>query len=197
MRRRKTEEIKWVFTMTDRLNIILLSIDALRPDHLRSHGYNRETSLFLNGLADRELEFMTVISESSHAREAVPALLSGCYPDVFAANGYRCVPETVADRLSETGFRTAGFHLNSYDFPSAIDQGEHERIRHFDTRGEGWKEVLEQVTDLEEMASEERPDLDTVPAEQQPVDFFERGSAENARQLEAHNQKFMTDTYAL
>ncbi|TKX86683.1 DUF229 domain-containing protein [Halorubrum sp. SS5] len=100
--------------MTDRPNIILLSIDALRADHLGAHGYDRETSPFLDELADRELEFTTAISASSHTREAVPALLSGRYPDVFAANGYRYVPKTVADRLSEAGFRTAGFHSNPY-----------------------------------------------------------------------------------
>ncbi|TKX52551.1 arylsulfatase, partial [Halorubrum sp. SP3] len=100
--------------MTDRPNTILLSIDALRADHLGAHGYNRETSPFLDELADRELEFTTAISASSHTREAVPALLSGRYPDVFAANGYRYVPKTVADRLSEARFRTAGFHSNPY-----------------------------------------------------------------------------------
>ncbi|RLM62459.1 sulfatase, partial [Halorubrum sp. Atlit-26R] len=100
--------------MTDRPNIILLSIDALRADHLGAHGYDRETSPFLDELADRELAFTTAISASSHTREAVPALLSGRYPDVFAANGYRYVPKTVADRLSEAGFRTAGFHSNPY-----------------------------------------------------------------------------------
>lgn len=100
--------------MTDRPNIIFLSIDALRADHLGAHGYDRETSPFLDELADRELEFRTAISASSHTREAVPALLSGRYPDVFAANGYRYVPKTVADRLSEAGFQTAGFHSNPY-----------------------------------------------------------------------------------
>lgn len=100
--------------MTDRPNIIFLSIDALRADHLGAHGYDRETSPFLDKLADQELEFRTAISASSHTREAVPALLSGRYPDVFAANGYRYVPKTVADRLSEVGFRTAGFHSNPY-----------------------------------------------------------------------------------
>ncbi|TKX83885.1 arylsulfatase, partial [Halorubrum sp. SS5] len=47
--------------MTDRPNIILLSIDALRADHLGAHGYDRETSPFLDELADRELEFTTAI----------------------------------------------------------------------------------------------------------------------------------------
>ena len=107
-------------------NIILLSIDALRADHLGAHGYERETSPFLDELAEQEIEFKTAISASSHTREAVPALLSGRYPDVFAANGYQYVPKTVADRLSEAGYRTAGFHSNpyvsrAYGFDSGFD----------------------------------------------------------------------------
>lgn len=109
-----------------RPNIILLSIDALRADHLGAHGYKRETTPFLDELAEREIEFKTAISASSHTREAVPALLSGRYPDVFAANGYQYVPKTVADRLSEVGYRTAGFHSNpyvsrAYGFDSGFD----------------------------------------------------------------------------
>jgi len=100
--------------MTDVPNIVLLSVDALRADHLGAHGYHRDTSPFLDDLADDELAFETAISASSHTREALPALLSGRYPDVFAANGYQYVPKTVADRLSEAGFRTAGFHSNPY-----------------------------------------------------------------------------------
>jgi len=110
----------------ERTPIILVSIDALRADHLGYHGYDRDTSPFLDRLADRELQFRTAISASSHTREAVPALLSGRYPDVFASNNYHYVPETIADKLSEAGYRTAGFHSNpyvsrAYGFDSGFD----------------------------------------------------------------------------
>jgi arylsulfatase len=106
--------------------VILLSIDALRADHLGYQGYRRNTSPFLDSLADQAWNFMTAISASSHTREAVPALLSGKYPDVFAANGYRYVPKTIADHLSESGYQTGGFHSNpyvsrAYGFDSGFD----------------------------------------------------------------------------
>lgn len=112
--------------MTERLNVILLSIDALRADHLGYHGYYRNTTSFLDQLADQTICFKTAISASSHTREAVPALLSGEYPDIFAANGYRHTTETAADRLSTNGYRTAGFHSNpyvsrAYGFDSGFD----------------------------------------------------------------------------
>lgn len=106
--------------------VILLSIDALRADHLGYHGYHRDTSPFLNSLAERACCFTTAISASSHTREAVPALLSGKHPDVFASNNYHYVPETISDRLSRVGFQTAGFHSNpyisrAYGFDSGFD----------------------------------------------------------------------------
>jgi arylsulfatase len=112
--------------MTERPNVILLTIDALRADHVGYHGYERNTTTFLDSLANRVARFDTCISASSHTREAVPALLSGEYPDVFAANGYRHTTETVADRLSTAGYATAGFHSNpyvsrAYGFDSGFD----------------------------------------------------------------------------
>jgi arylsulfatase len=100
--------------MTDKPNVFLLTVDALRADHLGYHGYERDTSPFLDSLADRAVYFTTAISASSHTREAIPALLTGRYPDLFAANGYRCVTDTVADHLQTAGYDTAGFHSNPY-----------------------------------------------------------------------------------
>jgi len=113
--------------MTDSPNIILLSIDALRADHLGNHGYERDTSPFLDSFAERSINFETAISASSHTREAVPALLTGRYPDIFADNGYRCVTDTVVDRLSNAGYATGGFHSNpyisrAYGFDSGFDK---------------------------------------------------------------------------
>lgn len=109
-----------------RQSIILLTIDALRADHLGYHGYDRETSPFLDSLSERTTSFINAVSASSHTREAVPALLTGEYPDLFGANGYRCVSDTIADRLSTLGYRTAGFHSNpyisrAYGFDSGFD----------------------------------------------------------------------------
>jgi len=112
--------------MTNNPNVFLLTIDALRADHLGYHGYERDTSPFLDSLADRAARFSTAISASSHTREAIPALLTGRYPDVFASQGYRCVTETIADRLRTAGYATAGFHSNpyvsrAYGFDSGFD----------------------------------------------------------------------------
>lgn len=95
-------------------SVILLSIDALRADHLGYHGYDRETSPFLDKLAEKFLQFENAVAASSHTRESVPSLLTGRYSDVFAQNGYRLTERSIAERLSEHDFHTAGFHSNPY-----------------------------------------------------------------------------------
>ncbi|NGM71406.1 sulfatase [Natronolimnobius sp. AArcel1] len=99
---------------TDWDHIILLSADALRADHLSCHGYHRETSPVLDDLAAESLHFTNAYSASSHTREAVPALLTGEYPDTAIGSDYRLATETIASMLREDGFTTGGFHSNPF-----------------------------------------------------------------------------------
>ncbi|WP_226042355.1 sulfatase [Natrinema sp. DC36] len=108
-------------------NVILLSADALRADHLSCYGYHRDTSPVLDELADESIRFTRAYSASSHTREAVPALLTGEYPDVAIDSNYRLATDTIASRLSAEGFATGGFHSNpfvsrAYGFDRGFDE---------------------------------------------------------------------------
>lgn len=101
--------------MTDSVhNIILLTIDALRADHLSCHGYDRETTPHLDRFADRNVHFTRAYSASSHTREAVPAFLTGRYPDDAIDERYHLDAPSVATVLSDEGYATGGFHSNPY-----------------------------------------------------------------------------------
>lgn len=108
-------------------NIILLSADALRADHLSCYGYHRETSPVLDELAEESSRFTNAYSVSSHTREAVPGLLTGEYPDVAVDKNYRLATETIASTLSAEGYATGGFHSNpfisrAYGFDKGFDE---------------------------------------------------------------------------
>jgi arylsulfatase len=108
-------------------HIILLSADALRADHLSCYGYHRETSPVIDELASESIRFENAYSASSHTREAVPALLTGEYPDVAVDDNYRLAADTIASTLSEEGFATGGFHSNpfvsrAYGFDRGFDK---------------------------------------------------------------------------
>ncbi|MDT3435461.1 sulfatase [Haloarcula sp. 1CSR25-25] len=95
-------------------NVILLTIDALRADHLSCHGYGRQTSPTLDRLASEHLQCDKAISASSHTREAVPALLTGQYPCDAVDESYALATDSIATHLSETPYATGAFHSNPY-----------------------------------------------------------------------------------
>jgi arylsulfatase len=107
-------------------NVVLVTLDALRADHLSSYGYERETSPFLDSLETEATRFTRAFSASSHTREAIPSILTGRSPDEAVDDRFRRRADTVAARLREAGFETAGFHSNpfvsrAYGFDQGFD----------------------------------------------------------------------------
>lgn len=107
-------------------NVILLTADALRADHLSHYGYERQTTPFLDSLAEQNTTFRNAFSPSSHTREAVPSLLTGQSPQDAVDQSYRLASDSVATRLADSGIRTAAFHSNpfisrAYGFDESFD----------------------------------------------------------------------------
>lgn len=94
--------------------MVLLSVDALRADHLSCYGYHRETTPNIDRIAGDGLQFMNAFSPSSHTREAVPAFLTGRYPDEAVDSGYHLDTRTVAARFTHRGYATGAFHSNPF-----------------------------------------------------------------------------------
>jgi len=70
-----------------RRNVVLLTIDALRADHLGSYGYARPTSPTLDAMAARGARFLWASSPSPTTRRAIPALMTGRYASTIAFKG--------------------------------------------------------------------------------------------------------------
>ncbi|MCZ6785163.1 MAG: sulfatase [Proteobacteria bacterium] len=109
-------------------DIILVSIDSLRADHLGSYGYPKPTSPFLDRLADDGVRFENAVSSTSWTLPAHAGLFTGLYDSAHGlvrdglrlAGGHR----TLAERLREAGYRTAGFYSGPYLHPSfGLNQG--------------------------------------------------------------------------
>jgi arylsulfatase len=90
------------------MNFVLVTVDSLRADRV-GDGYARNTTPFLDGLADGALFFERAYSPSSHTREAVPSILTGCYPSNAVTRTYRMTEPTVAQILQDAGYETGGF----------------------------------------------------------------------------------------
>jgi arylsulfatase A-like enzyme len=112
----------------DDVNVIWILIDTLRADRLSSYGYQRETSPFLDFLADTGIRFERCMSQSSWTKSSMASLWTGTYP---ASNGIlrwtHALPEAAtlpAEILRNAGFRTAGVYRNGWVAPNfGFEQG--------------------------------------------------------------------------
>jgi len=95
-------------------NLVLISVDALRGDHMGIYGYNRPTTPNLDRWARNSVVFERGYCQVPHTSFSVTSLLTGTYVySVSRANpGKRF--RTVAEALRRYGYKTAGF------FPPAV-----------------------------------------------------------------------------
>ncbi len=96
-------------------NVLLITVDSLRADHMGCYGYERETSPSLDALADSAHRFTSAFAHAHATRASFPSILTSTYPTMYG--GFeRLAPEqtVVAEPLQQAGFDTAGFHSNPF-----------------------------------------------------------------------------------
>jgi arylsulfatase A-like enzyme len=105
--------------------IVLVTIDTLRADHLGCYGYFRETSPFLDRLAERSVRFERAMATSSHTAPSHASMFTGLPPGLHGlfTNGSRLSTEvpTIAGVLGRAGFETAAFA--SVEFLEGVSTG--------------------------------------------------------------------------
>lgn len=109
-------------------DVVLISIDSLRPDHLGAYGYPRETSPVLDALASEGVLFRDAVSTSSWTLPAHAALFTGLFDSAHGLlrDEGRLAPahRTLAELLADAGYRTGGFYGGPYLDPTfGLDQG--------------------------------------------------------------------------
>jgi arylsulfatase A-like enzyme len=113
-------------TRTDRPNVVLLVLDTVRADHMSLYGYPRENTPNLSALARESVVFDRAIASGNYSLTSHASLFTGLLPSVHGArNGFPSkerprghdtpLPpdvETLAERLSRLGYKTAGLAGN-------------------------------------------------------------------------------------
>jgi arylsulfatase A-like enzyme len=101
-------------------NVLLLTIDTLRADHLGAYGYSRPTSPNLDAFARAAVVFERAYAASNHTPRSIPALLTGRYASRIRWKRVSNYPPladgvgTVAADLRAAGYRTAGIFPHWY-----------------------------------------------------------------------------------
>ncbi len=85
-----------------RPNVVWISLDTLRADHLGSYGYERPTSPNLDAFAARGLRFQWAISQAPWTRPSHRSMLTGVYP---ASRGGLDSP-MIGEVLYRAGYQT-------------------------------------------------------------------------------------------
>lgn len=91
-------------------DLVLITIDALRADHLGAYGYERPTSPNLDRLAQEGVVFERAYTSTPHTSYAVVSLMTGKYMRPLLLQGAGSDSDTWASLLRRYGYRTAGFY---------------------------------------------------------------------------------------
>jgi arylsulfatase A-like enzyme len=100
-------------TLPPDANIVLITIDTTRADHLGSYGYWRDTTPTLDALASTGIRFANAWAHAPSTRYSIPAILTGRLPlDVYYDTSIEGWPglatkaTTIAEVLKPLGFFT-------------------------------------------------------------------------------------------
>jgi len=123
---------KWRLDL-DKPNILLITIDSLRPDHLGTFGYGRETSPNIDELANRGRNFTMAFTHGGGTPQAFPPILAGVPPpvDVQQCNLRSKKGVKIVHLLKGLGYETGAFNSNPflssyYGYSDGFDQFFHD-----------------------------------------------------------------------
>jgi len=122
-----------------RPNVILISLDTLRADHLGCYGYHRNTSPNIDKFAEEAFLFENCIAPSSWTLPSHASVFTGLYPSVHGSVLFLWGPPigeaevTLTELAREDGYLTAaytegGFVRAGFGFAQGFEQysdGEH------------------------------------------------------------------------
>lgn len=128
----------------ERPNLVLITVDSLRPDHMSYGGHDRPTSPAIERFAAQGLSFPTAYSQAGWTLPSVSSILSGMYPSEHGATKFgRSIREgvpTLAMFLKDAGYATEaivahvalkpkfglGRGFDAYD-DTLLQEGEHHK----------------------------------------------------------------------
>ena len=110
-------------------NVILISIDTLRPDHLGCYGYEKPTSPTLDALAGKGVRFDDVTAGAPWTLPSHATMLTGLYPSHHGVKSHETRLSqsvvTLAEEFQKNGFQTLAV-VNTHNVGAPqfqLDQG--------------------------------------------------------------------------
>ena len=101
-------------------NLLLISLDTLRADHLSAYGYPENTSPHIDAMAAAGVRFSNAISASHWTAPSHATMLTGLHPEQHGITQYPTPGklaesiETLGERMANAGYQTGWFADGGY-----------------------------------------------------------------------------------
>ncbi len=141
-------------------DVLLVTVDALRADHVGAYGYARKLTPNFDALAARGTAFERAYCPTPHTSYSVTSLLTGKYLRPLLLQGAGEDSDTWAKLLRTYGYRTAAFYPPAVFF---IDQA---RFASFEQRSLDFEYRWVEFAEGEKRLAQVRDYLATAPRDQ-------------------------------
>lgn len=122
-------------------DVLLITIDALRADHVGAYGYARPTTPHIDELAQTGVLFEAAYTPTPHTSYAVVSLMMGKHVRPLVRQGIAAGSQPWALWMRRYGYRTAGF------YPPAVFYIDEELFTEFAQSGLGFEYRKQQFAD--------------------------------------------------
>jgi len=143
-------------------DVLLISVDALRADHVSAYGYSRPTTKSIDALAREGALFESAYCPTPHTSYSVTSMMTGKAMRPLMTLGLGAGSETWAAQLRRYGYRTAAF------YPPAVFYIDADRFGAFEERRLDFEYAKVQFSSAEERVEEVARYLAGAP----PVPLF-------------------------
>ena len=103
-------------TTCEDCNVIIISIDTLRADHIGTYGYFRDTTPNIDSFAKKSVVFENHFANSATSAPSHMSIFTSLYPDVHRVLGREDViaknTKTLTEILKDYGYITSWFHAH-------------------------------------------------------------------------------------
>ncbi len=143
-------------------HLLLVTIDALRADHLGAYGYGRSTSEHLDAFAEEALVFEHAYAAAPHSSYSLSSLWTSDYIHQRVELGHALPERTLASELREAGYHTAAFYTRG------IFHTEGERLAPYDRSAFGFARHEHADLTAERLTDRALEEVDRVVAAGEP-----------------------------
>jgi arylsulfatase A-like enzyme len=140
-------------------DVLLISVDALRADHVGAYGYGRSTTPHIDALAREGALFLRAYCPTPHTSYSVTSMMTGKNLRPLIVQGLGKDSDTFAAMLRTYGYRTAAF------YPPAVFFIDQELFATFEERHLDFEYARVEFADPGQRATAVEAYLQTQPAD--------------------------------